>query len=569
MTQPTFCSLSRQKHTKLIFYLSIPSLVIILILALICPIRFSDAQAADCTPGSPECGTGYSSFQTNVAVAPTISVSTQTRVELDIKPTSTGSFASTITELQVATNNTSGYSLFMSVDDPNGHLVSTDKTNSAVIKPLSAPATLNNFPANSWGYSLNNDAIYQAVPTSMSSAIKTLSSTAYRDTYNLNIGTAIDTTLPAGQYTGTVTVAAVANPMVVTSLQQLTYMQDITVDICANSAEHATKQLIDIRDGNYYWVTKMKDGNCWMSQDLALDITTAGLSASNTDITTDWNTSSAYPPIATASSIAEKYPAMKAGDMLSFNLGKYVDATPGYSHLCQSPAAAVLGGVISIMYNETFDACYNAGFVNVSGPEWSPTFTAQQGSWTFPDGTTYTGLITVDPEQKTYDAHYLFGHYYNFMAVTAGSSANAVDEIVLTSICPKGWQLPDAIVDGMSETKTSFNHLYITYQYLEPGSIHVGNTPNDLSEAPFYYTRAGYVSPVVPGVVRTGSLTSLATRLAGIQSPTIRAYSAWISPNGVNAATSTVRTDSTAIRCLAPGQQSVVSDQLVIVKNPR
>ena len=52
------------------------------------------------------------------------------------------------------------------------------------------------------------------------------------------------------------------------TLTNLTYMQDTTTKICANSAENESKSLADNRDTNSYRVTKLKDGNCWMTQNL-------------------------------------------------------------------------------------------------------------------------------------------------------------------------------------------------------------------------------------------------------------------------------------------------------------
>lgn len=49
------------------------------------------------------------------------------------------------------------------------------------------------------------------------------------------------------------------------------YMQDMTPQVCAAASMRETKQLIDKRDGKKYWVTKMHDGNCWMTQDMDYD----------------------------------------------------------------------------------------------------------------------------------------------------------------------------------------------------------------------------------------------------------------------------------------------------------
>ncbi len=53
------------------------------------------------------------------------------------------------------------------------------------------------------------------------------------------------------------------------TLMNIKYMQQMSDQICTNTKENKTKQLIDIRDNKKYWVTKLKDGNCWMTQNLA------------------------------------------------------------------------------------------------------------------------------------------------------------------------------------------------------------------------------------------------------------------------------------------------------------
>jgi uncharacterized protein (TIGR02145 family) len=52
------------------------------------------------------------------------------------------------------------------------------------------------------------------------------------------------------------------------TISSLTYMQDITPEIKANTADNATTTLTDKRDGKTYKVTKLPDGNLWMTQNL-------------------------------------------------------------------------------------------------------------------------------------------------------------------------------------------------------------------------------------------------------------------------------------------------------------
>lgn len=50
----------------------------------------------------------------------------------------------------------------------------------------------------------------------------------------------------------------------------LEYMQQMSPQACAEGNETG-KQLVDARDGKSYWVAKLKDDNCWMTQNLDYD----------------------------------------------------------------------------------------------------------------------------------------------------------------------------------------------------------------------------------------------------------------------------------------------------------
>ena len=63
-------------------------------------------------------------------------------------------------------------------------------------------------------------------------------------------------------------------------------MQDMTPELCANTKEHQTKTLRDIRDDNTYTVTKLKDGRCWMTQSLRIAGKT--LTSVDSDVTSNY-----------------------------------------------------------------------------------------------------------------------------------------------------------------------------------------------------------------------------------------------------------------------------------------
>ena len=54
------------------------------------------------------------------------------------------------------------------------------------------------------------------------------------------------------------------------SLDNIANMQDMTPEVCANTKEQQVATLKDVRDSNTYTVAKLKDGKCWMTQNLRI-----------------------------------------------------------------------------------------------------------------------------------------------------------------------------------------------------------------------------------------------------------------------------------------------------------
>ncbi len=172
-----------------------------------------------------------------------------------------------------------------------------------------------NFGDNTWGYALVGDT------TSSETTLQYNTLPAYNDnapvqyqskdnptngTYKMRLIFAanIRADKPADHYKNTalVSVAAEARDMLWADYG-LTTMQGMTSDICKNAEVGTTGQLKDTRDQKLYWATKLADGNCWMTQNLDLDIPAEGLKAADTDIAADWNSSSAVPPVATKTTV--------------------------------------------------------------------------------------------------------------------------------------------------------------------------------------------------------------------------------------------------------------------------
>lgn len=191
------------------------------------------------------------------------------------------------------------------------------------------------------------------------------------------------------------------------TLSQITYMQEMTSGICERSAENETKQLIDTRDNKSYWVAKLKDSNCWMTQNLDFDLEVGTkLVANDSDVETEWTPSA---------------------NTINGNLSGWQNSTS----IAQSwdPGMYVYSKV-----NDNWNSCGDGLKSLSSCSRWSII----DDNWTADTSVSVDTINSgIDAVNKTYDAHYLIGNFYNYTASTAGSLRENAD-----SICPKGWVLP-------------------------------------------------------------------------------------------------------------------------------
>ena len=212
---------------------------------------------------------------------------------VNVTPTETGEFSSRTATVGVTTNNETGYSLYLATENQQATLANAEGT--AEIAPVSGEVTAARFGANTWGYNLGKEAVseatmYQAVPTQNGEPAGGSEVPVEDDAYNLTFGAFVNTELPGGAYSNRVVVSAVVNPAYVPSLSQIDNMQEMTAEICQASTENETKRLTDTRDGKKYWVTKLADGNCWMTQNLDLDLTNGTpLTPEDSDVSSNWN----------------------------------------------------------------------------------------------------------------------------------------------------------------------------------------------------------------------------------------------------------------------------------------
>ena len=344
----------------------------------------------------------------NVSVASSLTLTIPTSsIVLNLDPSSK-TFDSEDLTVSVGTNNKTGYTLTLSTPNNNTDLNRDSSSDSIVAKIetlASGTYTESTFTPDKWGYSINSNT---AIPSTITSGYipfvsgNTLmeSSTAVnKDETELTFAAKIDYLQPAGSYATQLNFNLVANPLI-------KYMQTFTASDCSAMAIDEIIELPDQRDNEVYKVVKLADGNCWMLDNMRLDLTDsnvqATLSPQNTNSTT------------------------QALDCL-INGG------------CSSPyATSAVSGTFTDVYTETTKPYIETSYKNTT--------------------TTVHGAGSD-----------LVGIYYNYCAASAGSYcyvysyAPDLPDTYRDSpydICPFGWQIP-TMKNGVADT--DLQYLYNQY----------------------------------------------------------------------------------------------------------
>ena len=227
-----------------------------------------------------------------VSATSTISISTPASLDLELTPTNQGVADVQTSNVIIKTSGTEGFKVLLSSKNPDlVNRLHPEKT----ISSVKAETTSTNLPLNTWGIYLgasspSSSTLFSPIPTTPTEFARQDLADA-SGTYKLAAATKVDTSLPAGMYQSQLVISVVASlpEKIVTDLTTATYMQDITPEICANSkiweSEADSVTLIDKRDNKTYKVARLKDGNCWMQEDLKLSLSTdKPLSSETSDI---------------------------------------------------------------------------------------------------------------------------------------------------------------------------------------------------------------------------------------------------------------------------------------------
>ena len=150
----------------------------------------------------------------NVRIDPTISITTTPNIDIDITPTNSGQFRTAAGNVTISTNNTKGYTTYITADSANTDLKQPSSAGVSTTIP-SVTVSANTISGTAWGWS--NDATQfnpvKAAGTTDNSAVfsKTTSATPTGDQKTLTVGASATTSVPEGTYSNTLLFTAITN----------------------------------------------------------------------------------------------------------------------------------------------------------------------------------------------------------------------------------------------------------------------------------------------------------------------------------------------------------------------
>lgn len=371
-----------------------------------------------------------------------------------LSPTaSTGQSAQVNALATVSVQRSGAYSVYIKSNSQN--LVG-QRNSEHIIPGVVGSSTYANLPVNTWGYTamegsaIPDTAAYKAVSTTGNGdkITENLSNRILNDTKTIALSfvARVNDEKPADTYQNTITMSVISSPIQL-ALSDIDDLQQMATPICDATPMYEAKQLKDTRDGKYYWVSKLVDGHCWMTQNLDLDLSTSrALTSEGTDL--GWN-GTEYPTAAK-------------------------EWTPGFS------TVSVANSNTANANSQVETRSWSLGNVRIVNPKSSSDCGYPKSSATDCSGQ-FAAYSTPTVANNEEEAHYILGNHYQWNTATAGTGGVISSGQATDSICPRNWRLPEANTAAVG----GFPNL------ITAGSI--GNDVSKLAGAPYYFVRGGFV----------------------------------------------------------------------------
>ena len=341
--------------------------------------------------------------------------------------------------------------------------------------------TTNNIVTNVGNDSPTIDPAYEdkyvAVPASWTPVASKASGTVSSQTgasFTTTYAAYTSTTQPAGTYTGLVRYLLLHDNQAIPD--PVYFMQDVAVWKDSLSLNQSI-QAIDERDGKKYWVTKLADGNIWMTQNLDLCIGCEGVAAltsENTDISTD---------------------ATISGAGIYGTAGGYSESNGVWTW---TPASASITSSIKVNYSTNTATGWDNQNSAPRSAEGGDTYFYTSGN--NDNDKRYDSLDLCKVDHSEADClHYSTGNYYNWTAAVASNASGGISTDKAradNSICPRGWRLPST--SATDDVYNEFGKLLYSYNIINDvaGSGNIGYAAdgfNSIRITPLWFVRGGYI----------------------------------------------------------------------------
>ena len=116
--------------------------------------------------------------------------------------------------LKINTTNKTGYTATFSSKTDETALLNTNPAINTKINSISSNSALANFPANTWGYRFDDDAVFSPIPAKSASVnlIKTTEKSTSEENHSIKLGMKLNSSLKPGNYENRLIVSVVSNP---------------------------------------------------------------------------------------------------------------------------------------------------------------------------------------------------------------------------------------------------------------------------------------------------------------------------------------------------------------------
>ncbi|MDO5451898.1 MAG: FISUMP domain-containing protein, partial [Candidatus Saccharibacteria bacterium] len=253
-------------------------------------------------------------------------------------------------------------------------------------------------------------------------------------------------------------------------------LQDMDSSICAAvDVDDNQLQVIDARDNKVYWIAKLKDGHCWMTQNLDLDLdSNVTYTHDNTDLGwgSDTATQSWTPDKSTIAWNGSTFPGLGHSYTLQYS------ADPGDWYYAGYDGTTLLPKTTTNYLTITPDA--NGDIINSS------------------NNNIY---FSNNPSRVNGGTHEHVGNYYNWSAAVASNNTSNYNTSTYSditgnpqnSICPAGWRLPTVTSASpiFSSSGSADEFARLVYLYND-NDINMYSSAK-LELAPLFFARGGNI----------------------------------------------------------------------------